>query len=194
MLRKIEIANGRAWSLARDLTPEQLAEYRRRYDAEAREAFERSLALFSRTNPHKSSAAIAHFALAELLERDGDVRGAIARYRQGLALVPTQFQGQIRLARALLRVGDLEGAEQGARRSPRSLSGPQSAELARFFDVLSTSWDARGNADRAQNAARAGLELARAQGQSELAERFEQRIQSLQSVTESRATAGERAR
>ena len=38
MLRKIEIANGRAWSLARDLTPEQLAEYRRRYDAETREA------------------------------------------------------------------------------------------------------------------------------------------------------------
>lgn len=38
VLRKIEIAKGRAWSVSRDLTSEQLAEYRRRYDAEVREA------------------------------------------------------------------------------------------------------------------------------------------------------------
>ena len=76
--------------------------------------------------------------------------------------------------------GDLEDAERNARQFAAGASGPQLVELARVFEGLSSGWAAEGDAQRARNAARAGLELARASGQIELSERLEGRIQNLQ--------------
>jgi tetratricopeptide (TPR) repeat protein len=84
----------------------------------------------------------ASFNLAKLLLKGGRPREAADRFRQTVAITPEFGTGHLYLAKALLDLGDLDGAERAAREGLRVKADPEIAPLGHF--VLADVYNRRG--------------------------------------------------
>jgi tetratricopeptide (TPR) repeat protein len=115
--------------------------------ARAIEAYEAELG-------HNQKAHRAAFNLAKLLQRAGRKREAVERFSLAVELEPAFGTGQLYLAKAMLDVGDLAGAERWARKGLAARPDARMAPLGHF--VLADVYNRQGRtADAEREAARA---------------------------------------
>jgi len=116
---------------------------------------------------------------AELLLRQGRTRDAFAAYRQGIDLLPQWLPGLVRLAELCATTPDPSlrdpaAAAALAERAVRITSGRN----PRALEVLAAAHAAAGRLEDAVHAAAAALELAKANGDTKLANAIQKRIDS----------------
>jgi choline-sulfatase len=114
----------------------------------------RAMAAYEAELAGNPKAYRASFNLAKLLMKGGRTREAADRFRQTVTITPEFGTGHLYLAKALLDVGDLDGAERAAREGLRVKADPEIAPLGHF--VLADVFNRRGRPREAeQEAARA---------------------------------------
>jgi arylsulfatase A-like enzyme/Tfp pilus assembly protein PilF len=102
----------------------------------------RAMAAYEAELAGNPKAYRASFNLAKLLLKGGRPREAADRFRQTVAITPEFGTGHLYLAKALLDLGDLDGAERAAREGLRVKADPEIAPLGHF--VLADVYNRRG--------------------------------------------------
>jgi arylsulfatase A-like enzyme/Tfp pilus assembly protein PilF len=121
---------------------------------EERRQVERAIAAYEAELRHNDKAYRAAFNLAKLLQQAGRTREAVERFRTAVELQPDFGTGQLYLAKAMLDVGDLAGAEAWARKGLAAKPDARMAPLGHF--VLADVYNRQGRtADAEREAARA---------------------------------------
>jgi len=114
---------------------------------------QKAIAAYEGELQQNAKAYRAAFNLAKLLQRAGRGREAADRFRQAVDAQPDFATGQLYLAKALLDVGDLAGAETWARKGLEAKPEARYAPLGHF--VLADVYNRQGRtADAAREAAR----------------------------------------
>jgi protein O-GlcNAc transferase len=116
------------------------------------ESYDRELV----NNPKAYRAA---FNAAKLLQRVGRTQEAIAHYRKTVEIDPSFGTGQLFLAKALFDAGDLEGAEEWARKGLTNKPEPRMAPLGHY--VLADIYERQGRAAEARREIEAAERLKR---------------------------------
>jgi arylsulfatase A-like enzyme/Tfp pilus assembly protein PilF len=103
---------------------------------------EKAIASYEAELQGNEKAYRASFNVAKLLQKVGRNREALARFRKAVDLQPDFGTGQLYLAKALLDTGDLQGAEQWARKGLVAKPDPRIAPLGHY--VLADVYNRQG--------------------------------------------------
>ncbi len=106
---------------------------------------------------HNDEAYRAAFNLAKLLQQGRRPREALELFRKAVEIQPQFGTGHLYLAKALLDVGDLEGAEASARLGLERSPEPRLAPLGHF--VLADVYNRQGRMEEAAREEAAGRRL-----------------------------------
>jgi tetratricopeptide (TPR) repeat protein len=109
---------------------------------------DRAIAAYEAELRHNARAYRAAFNLAKLLQRVGKKREAVERFRMAVELEPAFATGQLYLAKALLDVGDLAGAEAWAKKGLLGQPDRQMAPLGHY--VLADVYNRQGRLAEAE--------------------------------------------
>ena len=118
---------------------------------------DKALAAYEAELAQNDKAYRAAFNLAKLLQKAGRQQEAVARFRKAVEIEPAFGTGQLYLAKALLDVGDLQGAEEWARKGLLAKPDPRIAPLGHF--VLADVFNRLGRPKDAEREAAAARRL-----------------------------------
>jgi tetratricopeptide (TPR) repeat protein len=122
---------------------------------------DKAIAAYESELAQNDKAYRAAFNLAKLLQKSGRSREAADSFRKAVEIEPGFGTGQLYLAKALLDVGDLQGAEEWARKGLLAKPDPRIAPLGHFvladvFNRLGRPKDAEREAEAAKRLQRGG--------------------------------------
>jgi tetratricopeptide (TPR) repeat protein len=130
---------------------------------------EQAIAAYEKELAAHAKAYRAAFNLAKLLQKAGRRREALERFRRVATLAPEFAIGRLYLAKVLLDIGDLAGAEREARAGLSDSLDSSMAPLGHY--VLADVYNRQGRVAEARAQQRAGDRLARARSTAATAQR-----------------------
>jgi arylsulfatase A-like enzyme/Tfp pilus assembly protein PilF len=120
---------------------------------------EKAIASYEAELRQNKKAYRASFNVAKLLQKAGRAGEAVAHFRKAVDLQPDFGTGQLYLAKALLDSGDLQGAEQWARKGLVTKPDPRIAPLGHY--VLADVYNRQGRTADANREVAAARRLQR---------------------------------
>jgi arylsulfatase A-like enzyme/Tfp pilus assembly protein PilF len=120
---------------------------------------EKAIASYEAELRQNEKAYRASFNVAKLLQKAGRAGEAVAHFRKAVDLQPDFGTGQLYLAKALLDSGDLQGAEQWARKGLVTKPDPRIAPLGHY--VLADIYNRQGRTADANREVAAARRLQR---------------------------------
>jgi tetratricopeptide (TPR) repeat protein len=134
-----------------------------------------AIAQFERALQIKPDYAEAHYNLGIALGRTGKLSEAIAQFEQALQIKPDYADVQNKLAWLLATCSDLSNPSRAVTLAERACQLTTNRAAANL-DTLAASYAATGRFDDAVATARQAIELARADGQTQLVSEVESRL------------------